>query len=93
MGSLPPKGLGTAPAAANDARHVSSQQDLLQVTKNLLDVTWDELAERAGIMPRAMKNYRLPDTSSNHRGMPVLARRAVERLLDGHLRKAAREAA
>lgn len=93
MGSPLQNKLNPVPAAAQDARQAPSQQDLLQATKNLLDVTWDELAEQAGIMPRALKNYRLPDTSKNHRGMPGLARRAVEQLLDGHLRKAARKAA
>lgn len=93
MGSLEMKRRDPAPADAQDVRQQPSQQDLLQTTKNLLDVTWDELAGQAGIMARALKNCRLPDTSKNHRGMPDLARRAVENMLDGHLRKAARKVA
>ena len=58
-----------------------SQQDYLRQAKTALGLGWDQLAERAGISSRAMKNWRLPDTSSNHRKMPNLARAAIERLL------------
>src|SRR5664279_5166979 len=47
-----------------------SQQDYLRQAKTALGLGWDQLAERAGISSRAMKNWRLPDTSSNHRKMP-----------------------
>lgn len=42
---------------------------------------WDALAVRAGISPRALKCYRMPDSSSNHRAMPMLAWRAIEAVL------------
>lgn len=64
-----------------------SQQEFLQAAKTQLDVTWDELAARAGIAPRALKNYRMPNTSQNHRNMPILARRAVQQLLDNEGKK------
>lgn len=58
-----------------------SQQAFLRRVKAELELEWDALAVRAGISPRALKCYRLPDGSSNHRGMPLLARRAIEALL------------
>lgn len=64
-----------------------SQQEFLQAAKAALSLTWDELAEQASIAPRALKNYRMPDDSQNHRTMPLLARRAVQQLLDGHTMK------
>ncbi|MCW7540395.1 hypothetical protein OOT46_21410 [Aquabacterium sp. A7-Y] len=70
-----------------------SQQAFLHEAKATLGLTWDELAEQAGIAPRALKNYRMPDRSQNHRGMPSLARRAVQQLLDAHAQKNRRKAA
>jgi predicted PP-loop superfamily ATPase len=59
-----------------------TQLELLQSTKEVLNVTWDELAERAGINPRALKTYRMPLTSKDYRPMPFLARSAIQRLLN-----------
>jgi hypothetical protein len=59
-----------------------SQQDYLRAAKEALDVDWDTLAVRAGIAPRAMKNYRLPSTSEGYRELPALARAALEALLE-----------
>lgn len=69
------------------------QQEFLQAAKAELGLTWDELAEQSGIAPRALKNYRMPDDSQNHRGMPSLARRAVQQLLDAHAKKNRKKAA
>ena len=66
---------------------VESQQPYLQAAKAKLGMTWDALAVAAGIEPRALKNYRMPDGSQNHRGMPKLARRAIEQLLLAHEKK------
>jgi membrane carboxypeptidase/penicillin-binding protein PbpC len=63
------------------------QQDFLSEVKATLDLTWDELAEQAGIAPRALKNYRMPDHSQNHRTMPNLAKRAVQQLLNEHAKR------
>ena len=63
---------------------VVSQQFFLQAAKAALGMTWDALAVAAGIEPRALKNYRMPDGSQNHRGMLKLARRAIEPLLLAH---------
>lgn len=60
---------------------VDSQQSFLRAAKAELGMTWDALAVAAGIEPRALKNYRMPDGSQNHRGMPNLARRAIGHLL------------
>ena len=64
-----------------------TQQAFLHEAKATLGLTWDEFAEQAGIAARALKNYRMPDESQNHRGMPNLARRAVQQLLDAHEKK------
>ncbi|MGF6440271.1 hypothetical protein QF002_001080 [Paraburkholderia youngii] len=60
----------------------SSQQDFLKAAKDQLGVTWDELAKASGINPRALKTYRMPDTSKDFRPLPELARAAVSRLLE-----------
>jgi len=60
------------------------QQEFLQAAKASLSLTWDELADQAGIAARALKNYRMPDESQNHRSMPSLARRAVQQLMEAH---------
>nr|WP_295770588.1 hypothetical protein [Rhodoferax sp.] len=72
---------------------VETQQSFLQAAKAELGLTWDALAFAAGIEPRALKNYRLPDESQNHRGMPKLARRAIEQLLLAHEKKNRRKVA
>ena len=69
------------------------QQEFLQAAKAALDLTWDELAEQSGIAPRALKNYRMPDESQNHRSMPALARRAIQQLLDAHAKKSRKKVA
>lgn len=69
-----------------------SQQEFLRAAKIELGLEWDELAERAGIVPRTFKNYRLPDDSGNHRTMPELAWRAIQDLLDKHRRSQKRAA-
>lgn len=60
----------------------SSQQDFLKAIKDQLGVTWDELAEASGINPRALKTYRMPDTSKDFRPLPDLARAALSRLIE-----------
>lgn len=69
------------------------QQEFLKAAKATLGLKWDELAVQAGIEPRALKNYRMPDGSKNHRGLPVLARRSIQQLLDEHAKKNRRKAA
>ncbi|MDD2808994.1 hypothetical protein [Rhodoferax sp.] len=70
-----------------NVEQVESQQSFLQAAKAELGMQWDALAVAAGIEPRALKNYRMPDDSQNHRGMPKLARRAIEQLLLAHEKK------
>lgn len=64
-----------------------SQQDYLKAAKATLGVEWDAFAEMAGIKPRAFKTYRMPDSSKDHRSLPDLARRAIDRLLIDHGKK------
>src|ERR1700761_1231728 len=55
-----------------------SQQEFLRRAKEQLDLGWDQLAVLTCIAPRALKSYRMPDGSKDHRSMPPLAWRAVE---------------
>lgn len=64
-----------------------SQQDYLKAAKATLNVEWDALAEMAGIKPRALKTYRMPDSSKDHRALPALARRVIDGLLAEHQQK------
>lgn len=59
-----------------------NQQDFLKAAKDRLAMTWDELAAASGINPRALKTYRMPETSKDFRPLPDLARAAVSRLLE-----------
>lgn len=45
-------------------------------------MTWDRMAELAKIEPRALKTYRMPENSSDHRAMPICARRQIEALME-----------
>lgn len=64
-----------------------TQQEYLKAAKETLGVGWDSLADMAGIKPRALKTYRMPDSSKDHRALPDLARRAIDGLLAGHQKK------
>lgn len=64
-----------------------SQQEYLKAAKATLSVEWDKLAVMAGIKPRALKTYRMPDSSNDHRALPDLARRAIDGLLADHQEK------
>lgn len=59
----------------------TTQQECLKSAKDALGVTWDELAKLSGINPRALKTYRMPDTSQDYRQLPALARAAIDRLV------------
>lgn len=59
----------------------SEQQAFLRQAKEALGLTWDDLARESGIAPRALKTYRMPDTSKDHRELPGLARTAIARLV------------
>lgn len=45
-------------------------------------LTWDRFAELAEIEPRALKSYRIPENSPDHRVMPQTVRRQIEALLE-----------
>lgn len=68
-----------------------TQQELLRQAKELLGVTWDELAEASGIHPRALKNYRLPDDSLGHRAMGPFVRAAVQKIVDTQVKRTLRK--
>jgi REase associating with pPIWI_RE/pPIWI_RE three-gene island domain Y len=45
-------------------------------------MTWDRMAELAEIESQALKTYRMPENSPDHRAMPQLVRRQIEALLE-----------
>ena len=64
----------------------SSQKEYLLGVKRALEarvgrLTWDDLAAHAKIEPRALKAYRMPESSADYRAMPALARQALDFLL------------
>jgi hypothetical protein len=64
-----------------------SQKDFLAHAKAVLarvhkKLTWDRMAELAEIEPRALKTYRMPPNSPDHRAMPRAVRRQLEALLE-----------
>ena len=63
------------------------QYDYLQAVKRELALPWDEIARRSGIAPRALKTYRTPLSSKDHRAMPAPALIQLDRLLQSRLRK------
>ena len=63
-----------------------TQKEFLSALKKALEgklgkLTWDDMAARAGIEPRALKTYRLPEDSANYRSMPGVAKQALESVL------------
>lgn len=65
---------------------MQAQKNLLhQIKKNLESrhgkLTWDEFARLAGVEPRALKTYRMPEGSADYRQMPPLVKQAFEDLL------------
>lgn len=64
-----------------------TQLQFLQSAKDTLGVTWDALAQAAGIKPRALKTYRMPPSSKDYRTMPSLARAALSRLVQDEQEK------
>jgi hypothetical protein len=53
----------------------------LKLIKSEMHVKWDELAKLANIHPRALKTYRMPLSSADHRKLPVESRVALFRVL------------
>ncbi|MBR8029990.1 helix-turn-helix domain-containing protein [Burkholderia cenocepacia] len=71
----------------HNAMSTLNQQDFLKAAKDQLGITWDEFAAASNISPRALKTYRMPDSSKDFRPLPKLARAAVEQLLYEHKNK------
>jgi len=78
---------GTQRVSSKKAMLNTTQQEYLKAAKDALGVTWDELAELSGINPRALKTYRMPDTSQDYRQLPALARAAIDRLVSRRKKK------
>jgi len=71
-----------------------SQKSFLTMVKQKLskldrrDLTWDEMAGMAGIEPRALKTYRVPEASADYRAMPPVVVAAIKGLLARRLNPA-----
>jgi hypothetical protein len=65
-----------------------SQKAFLTAVKQKLskldgrDLKWDEIAGMAGIEPRALKTYRVPESSADYRAMPPVVEAAIKGLLE-----------
>ncbi len=82
-GSTPDIRYDSTPRVPNlNAMSTLNQQDFLKAAKDQLGITWDELAAASDISPRALKTYRMPDSSKDFRPLPKLARAAIEKLLN-----------
>ena len=73
--------------SAGDWTPWGSQREFLSQAKAILSrvhkkLTWDRMAELAEIEHRALKTYRMPENSPDHRAMPKPVRRQIESLLD-----------
>jgi len=67
---------------------MTTQKDYLQATKTALGAkTWDELAEMAGVAPRALKTYRMPGDSKDYRAMQGPVKKVFEMLLEKNQKK------
>lgn len=53
-----------------------------RVAKSEPGLTWDGFAELAGVHPRPLKAYRMPESSANFRKMPPVAEAAIKALLE-----------
>lgn len=61
---------------------MTTQKDYLQAAKTALGAkTWGDLAEMAGVAPRALKTYRMPDDSKDYRAMQGPVKKVFEMLL------------
>lgn len=67
---------------------MSSQKDYLQAAKTALGVkTWDDLAEKVGVAPRALKTYRMPEDSKDYRRMPGPVKKVFQMMLENNPKK------
>jgi len=62
-------------------KEVVPQQELLQAAMDAYKLSLHELAEMIGVRPLTMDNWMRSDELPSHRGMPALARAAIEQLL------------
>jgi hypothetical protein len=65
-------------------RDVAPQQELLQAAMDAYQVSLHDLAAMLGVRPLTMDNWMRSDELRSHRGMPALARAALEQLLVDH---------
>lgn len=59
----------------------ATQQDLLRYAMSALGFTRKQFADRIGTTKRALDNWLIPNTSSENREMPEMARRFILELL------------
>lgn len=58
------------------------QQTFLRLAKRELGVSYPQLAAQIGVSPRTMEKWSLGARSSDHRAMPLIAKKFISRLLE-----------
>ncbi|PPC84605.1 MAG: hypothetical protein CTY38_00740 [Methylotenera sp.] len=58
-----------------------TQQEFLKDLKENTGLTWDAIAAASGVHARALKTYRMPESSKDYRPMPNVAKVALTSLL------------
>jgi DNA-binding transcriptional regulator YiaG len=74
--------------ATNKRVSCLSQQDLLRLAMEQLNMTRDEFAVRIRVSRRALDKWLLPDESNDFRPLPDMGRGYVEEILTWHKKKA-----
>lgn len=58
-----------------------TQQEFLKDLKEKTGLTWDAIAAASGVSARALKTYRMPESSKDYRPMPNVAKVALTSIL------------
>lgn len=58
-----------------------TQQEFLKDLKEKTELTWDAIAAASGVNARALKTYRMPESSKDYRPMPNVAKVALTSIL------------
>jgi len=77
---VPEQYVGSGYVGGGQGAFLNHAKDVLSRAHKKL--TWDRMAELAEIEPSALKTYRMPENSPDHRAMPQPVRRQIEALLE-----------
>ena len=68
-----------------------NQQDFLRAAKRELGLSYPGLARELGVSARTIEKWAMTRASSDHRPLPLIARRFILKLLDEHKRERLRQ--